>query len=475
MVSKEVHALISKRIRILALTLVSCFCLLSFAMGQPQSSVSISNSGTISLIRSYVCGNYNSTHYYAQNNVTGNYELISTDATQTISYALSKLTPGRTWQETVLLKGNFLIKATITLSQANAKLDFSQANITLSTAIVAFDVRGNNNAFYGGAYNPFTDTGTHSVWDAGRTESTAIETWNSGTIIDGFEFSGFTSSGGIVVPAYGSKYCIVQNCWFHDSSGAFGIVIVGSGGGGYHQVLYNKIGVTGTGIMGNGGAPHNTIIGNEIYATALSGDHPIYMDDGGLDPSLSGYNEIAFNKFHDYSSGAGCHIKCQFNSIRDNEFYSVSAAAAVGLSIYSEGSSSWANDNEIYNNTFTNMVEGIWLGHNPADNPTLRNKIHDNIFTSVTNCIRLNPWDGAINTVEDTWVYYNNFTSCTNIFPASGNSATLIKNTVIAYNKFSPVVTNLWVESCVNTMVYGNSGMADFNVPSPLPIPPRAP
>lgn len=95
------------------ITLVSCFALSSFGMGQLQSTLSISNSGTIKYYRSYVCGNYNSTHYYAQNNVTGVYERISSDATSIISYALNSLSAGRTWKEQVVLDGNFSLNTRI--------------------------------------------------------------------------------------------------------------------------------------------------------------------------------------------------------------------------------------------------------------------------------------------------------------------------------------------------------------------------
>jgi len=56
---------------------------------------------------SYVVGEYNSTHYYARNSSTGEYEWLSTNASSVINNALGGLTSGRTWKEKVVLKGNF--------------------------------------------------------------------------------------------------------------------------------------------------------------------------------------------------------------------------------------------------------------------------------------------------------------------------------------------------------------------------------
>jgi len=238
---------------------------------------------------------------------------------------------------------------------------------------------------------------------------------------------------------------IVENCSFIKHSGdPYGGAIYLSNEGGNNQFLDCEFGF-------------------------LQG-HGIYIDGNNAALGSGGNNTVTRCRFHNQLYQAGLHIKNKNNKIYDNEFYN--SSGGVGLSIYSEYSPSYANDNEIYNNTFTNMTEALWIGHNPANYTTLRNKIHDNVFTDVINCFRLNPWTGAINTTEDTWIYYNKFYSCTNIFPASGSSANLIKNTVIAYNDFDESVTNLWIETCDNTMIYGNTGMNDFNVPDPLPIPP---
>jgi hypothetical protein len=427
-------------------------------MGQQQSSISLSSSGTISLKRSYICGNYNSTHYYVQNNVTGIYELISADATQTISYALSKLTSGRTWQETVLLKGTFSIGTTITLSQANVLLDCRQATLT-STADILLDVKSTKVTILGGHWIG-QGTQTYKRIQFGGTSATNCT-------VDGIDAENF-----VLELAYASSYITVQNCYFHDTTNNYFLNVLGVA---HHNRFINCRFITGVAAAAfvHHTSGYNQFIGCEF---GYLNNHGIYLD-GQLntDPSV-GHNIVTGCTFHDFTDNAGLHIKCQNNTIYNNTFYNFTGA--VGLSIYSEYSSgATANDNEIYGNTFRDMSEAIWVGHNPANLPTLRNKIHDNTFTNVTNCIRLNPWEGAIETTEDTWIYYNDFYSCTNPFPATGGSASLIKNTVIAYNTFDATVPNAEVvalKSYVNTMIYGNTPwMADFNVPSPLPIPPR--
>jgi parallel beta-helix repeat protein len=288
-------------------------------------------------------------------------------------------------------------------------------------------------------------------------------------MIAGLEVENFSGSlTGAICGAYGSSYDTIQNCSIHDNTNNYCINLINSG---HNRIINCHLYNSKAGMFVENGCPYNQILGCEFYG---NDGHSIYLDGG----SASVANNIVSGcSFHDQLNGAGLQIKCQNNSIYNNVFYNFTGSGAPAFSIYSEYSPSYANDNDIFNNTFTNVVEAMWLGHNPANYPTLRNRIHDNTFTRVTNCIRLNPWEGAVNTVEDTWIYYNDFHSCTNPFPGTGGSASLIKNTVIAYNTFDATVPNAEVvalESYVNTMIYGNTPwMPDFNVPSPLPIPPR--
>lgn len=453
-----------KRPPILALVLLTFFALLGFGIALQSTSVLIRSNGTIvttSPLR-YICGNYNSTHYYAQNIATGQYERISTNAAQTISYALGKLTLGRTGQETVLLKGDFLIGTTITLNQGNVLLDCRQATLTLTTSTILFDISDGSH---------YTVLGGHCI-GPNTGSATALEITNcANVLVDGIDIEGFTGNfNGIILGGYGASGMTIQNCTLHDNAGSGGITIVNTGYG-YTKIINCSIGNPAQGIFIGAHCPSNQILGCEFYGWNVAFGHAIYLDGSGS--TDEGNNIVSGNIFHDGVNGAGLHIKCHNNSIHDNIFYNFSNTNTVPFSIYSQYSPSTANDNDIFNNTLTDCIYGMWVGNNPATYPTLRNKIHDNTFNRVTKCIMLNPWDGSTKTVEGTWIYYNTFRSCSNIFPLSESPANLIKNTVVAYNDFGGTVTDLSIESYVNTMVYGNVGMADFNVPSPLPIPPR--
>jgi hypothetical protein len=432
-------------------------------LSQP-GNISIGSFGTISYRREYVCGNYNSTHYYAQNNATGEYEWTSTDATQAITYALSNLTPERTWRETVLLRGNFSISTTIVLSVGNVVLDCRQARLTLAANTILLDVHPERSTQL-----DVTIVGGHWIGrDAGSGNAIRFMYAHNCTL-RAANIEGFPVSWGAVSLGFRSARITVQDCWIHDNGAGNPCINIGNSG--YNRIINCSLGNSGTGVMVNGETPANQIRGCEFYGWATSGigQHGIYLDGNGR--SNEGHNIVSGCTFHDPHDSAGILLKCHNNTIYNNVFYNF-IAASVGISIFSEYNQATANDNKIYGNTFADMVEAIWVGHDPANNPTLRNEIYRNNFTRATNCIRLNPWSGAIDTVEDTWIYYNTFASCTDIFPRSGSSASLIIDTVVAYNDFGANVTNLSILSYANTMVYGNLGMADFNVPSPLPIPP---
>jgi len=462
-VNEEVYALISKRIRILALTLGACFCLLGYGMGQLQSGVSVSNSGTISFKRSYICGNYNSTHYYAQNKVTGNYELISTDATQTISYAVSKLTSGRTWQETVLLKGTFSIGTTITLSQGKVLLDCRQATLT-STASILLDVRSSNVTILGG----------HWIGQTGC--ATAIQTGGSNAIncmIDGLEVTNFNGGlPGAIVIGSGSSNTTIQNCLMHDNDENYCINILQGANWVINCHLYNANTHTGRtpGIMINQGTGYNHIVNCEFDQLY---NHAVYSDGGS---TAIGHNVITGCKFHDFlgGNGAACQIKTQNNEIYDNDIWNWTASYA--FSIYSELSGYAANDNDIHHNTFTNCLYAVVLGHSTSGHsPTSRNLVHDNVFTGCTYAITLSAGNSPA-LVDDTKIYYNDFHNCpTPFYSMPTDALNLVQNTVIAYNYFnasvpSNIVTRL--QSYANTMSYQNTrfppntatlAMANFN------------
>ena len=452
--------------------LVFCAFLISLTIGSLVESALttrgvINSHGIIaapSTMSGYECGNYNSTHYYARNLERLDSDLLFTDAADTIRYALGKLTYVRTWQEALILKGNFFINSTITLSQGNVFLDCRQATLTLTAETILFEVQN------GGHYT-FKGNGGHIIGPSTSSSNNIAFRFTNcfDCLIDGFDISGFSgNNNGIFLFGIYSSNMVIQNCVFHDNDNSGHLTILNQG---YNEVLDCVFTNPSQGIFVSSSATNNLISGCEFSGWWQGGfGHAIYLDGTS---GLGGYNTITNCSFHDPLGQAALHIKCQCNDIYDNVFYSF-PQQSLPLSIYSEYSPSYANDNTIHDNSFTDCYYGIKVGHNPANYPTLRNKIYDNLFTRVTGCIILNPWSGAITTVEDTMIYYNSFVDCSKIFPLSESSPSLVKNTVVAFNDFGGTVADLAIlQKYVNSMVYDNIGMADYNVPSPLPILPR--
>jgi hypothetical protein len=211
---------------------------------------------------------------------------------------------------------------------------------------------------------------------------------------------------------------------------------------------------------------HNLVSGVEfdhlsgLTYYGVSGAHGIYFDGGS---GSVGQNNVTGCSFHDFTGGGGLQIKCQYNKVWNNTFTDF-ASGSVPFSIYSQYSGATANDNDIYDNTYTNCWFAIMIGNGACNSPTLRNKIHDSIFINVTYCIALDATDPSTQACNDTQVFHNTFTSCTNIFPTSPSSPSLIVNTVIRDNDFNAISVGSWVTTCTNTSIYNNTAMADYKM-----------
>lgn len=435
------YVLISRRICILALILVFSFCILGYCAGQLWYSISISSLGGISLKRGYICGNYNSTHYYAQNNVTNNYELMSTSASQTIYYAITHLTSGRTWQEAVRLNGSFLIDSTIEVASANLLLDCREADITL-TAAMALEIKAENVTILGGHW-----TGTVAMYDGIRFVTSGARN----CMIDGADFENFE-----VAMQVASSQIVIQNCNFHDMTANDYFVVCNGDGRNIIRnctflYAYHPGGADpGGGIFIAPSSGYNLIENCEFgYLHA----HSIYSDGGS---TSVGHNEIAGCKFHDFlgGNGAALHIKSQNNKIHDNEFWNWPTSYTV--SIYSELATYRANDNEVYHNNFKNCLIALVVGHSTSGyNATNRTLIHDNVFRDCYRGIVLSAGNSPA-FVGDTKIYYNDFHNVT--YPITSFSYDVdgnVVNTVLAYNYLDVNVPSLplWT----NTMSYQNT------------------
>jgi len=452
----------SVRIRFIALILLCCILTSSYAVGQYISSVVINNYGTIN----------NGGSLGAQFTVTGasgvytGTENISPYRTTSGSNAATVISTVIGWMssgQSADFIGDFTISSTVSVSK-NVNLNFTQATVTGTTAI--FMSITSNVAIIGGHW---TGSGTNpKIW------------WTSGSgesIIDGIDATNFK----LEFTSSCNQHITVRNCYFHDPTDiTYYLAINNNGYNTLQNCTFANLPVGTGGMYIAEWCPLN-LIENCVFDNM--GYHSIYLN--GYEAAGSGtaigtniVRGCTFKNFKN-SNMAGIHVKCPYNKIYNNTFEDFTPGwGPVAISCYSDYPAANANDNEIYNNSFSNMWTAIIMGQGISEASQSRNKIYSNTFTNISSqqgCISLNYGAATYETV-DTWIYYNTFVSCPTPFPRSDGSYSLIKNTVIAYNTFDTSVPSnevTFLHGCNNTMIYGNgSQLADYNVPSPLPIPP---
>jgi parallel beta-helix repeat protein len=225
-----------------------------------------------------------------------------------IQAALAGLTAGRTWQEKVVLKGNFVLSATIQLPSYTT-LEI-QGKLTLSnnvTFITNTDhVNGNSyieiigGIFYGTGgtetiYAVNFDHVSHSKVSncifKNIADHSVYCTYSSDNL---FERSLFFGSGDTsLVLDYNSKYNRIIGNYMTESIEA-GIYIRASGGysSDYNLIesntVYNNRGTVSNGIML--GSSYNTCVGNICYYNAAAG---IKVTDGGHDNTVG--NNVCYD------------------------------------------------------------------------------------------------------------------------------------------------------------------------------------
>jgi hypothetical protein len=208
-------------------------------------------------------------------------------------------------------------------------------------------------------------------------------------------------------------------------------------------------------------AGNSIVTGNVFHNFGASGSlHGIYLE--------SNNNTIAYNKFYNDSAAAGILLKEYNNTIHDNEFYSFTGGAPP-ISIYEQHYT--INNCFIYNNYFHNDGYGIIIGNSVDAYPSTHLYIYNNTFQSLTQAISI-PLNYGPSSYTDIEIYYNQFTSCGTALYSTSAPASVLVDTQIAYNTFSPSISNPAIETFTNTMVYGNTGLTDYNVPSNKAIPP---
>ena len=366
------------------------------------------------------------------------------------TYVVWNVVGNMTSQQKATFNGTFAIGNLITIGKPNLYFNCTQGVFSATATTIAFDVRRSNVTFYKGSWSGSSAGGAFRFYNSSGVQD---------CVVDGATFTGFTGfSSGIIQCATGHYNITIQNCTFTNNAGCAVINIYSSSG--YNKILNCTMGVGGMfdGIMINGGGNSHNIIRQCTFSHwNVSGGHAIYSDGG----SGTGFNEISNCTFFDGENGAGLHIKSQANNITNNVFVNITSIYAVPISLYSEISGYYANDNIIYNNTVKNCTYGFRIGHETGGNwGTLNNSIYDNAFESVTdNCIAL---IALSNVTEGTKIYRNTFTSCTLIFK-SYNDPSLIENTVIYDNDFgSSTIGSIIQTGCTNTVCYNNTDMPSF-------------
>ena len=443
-----------------------CIAITALVSGLNSTSLSISCSGSVRANAPFTVTGVNGV-YTGKNDITGQ-TTSGSDAAAVIPTVFGWMSSG----QSVELIGNFTWASALTLSKS-ITMNCKQATITLAV-----------NTNY-----PFTISSARVTILGGNWIGSIDGTWmlfqgvgSSYSVVDGADFRNFG-----IYESYGSlpTNLAIQNCTFHNRS-AGGTVTQCIGLTGSNTVIKNCrfLHNAWIGIFIEYTSYNNQILNCEFTDESIS--HFMYIS--GANGGQGGGNIITGCWFHDQPGTSdvpgAIQIKCANNKIYGNTFerYGVSANGDPNVavfSIYSQWTGTTANNNEIYNNTFTNISTVFWIGHgSDSVSPTVGNKIHDNTFTNVSTCVLLNPDSGAVAPVQATWVYYNDFINCAHPFDPSSAPSTLIKDTVIAYNNFSATVPNADVtalKSYVNTLIYGNTPwLADYPVPLPpnLPIPP---
>jgi hypothetical protein len=438
-----------------------------FVAAVVSSSVTIKSSGTVTSTTADYVITGNLINYTATENGGSGRTVSGTSFNSVMTTVFGWATTG----QRIEFNGNFNLLGSITLAKS-LTLDLTRASITLSgSSNFQWQITAKV-TFYGGHtvnitnptndYDPLNSVG--HIIGAVQDSRILLNTGSDYCTFDGIDFK----NCGIMF-AYGSgsspktmKYVTVQNCIFHDCVGDGGSLsgqpMIGGESGGYHTIQNCRFGDSSTqAIFFDGAATHMTFYKCEFKNISYDGSaHSFYLcgDDSGA--GYGGYNEISYCIFHDFGEYDGAiQLKCPYNKVHDNTFYNYPGGVAV--SVYSQWSGSIANDNDFYNNTFTDCDSAFWIGHgDDSSDPTIRNLIHDNTFTRVSDCITIQ-LSNPVAVADDTKIYYNNFIDCGHAFYSYAPS--MAHNTVFAYNYFdSSSYANLQtqLQATVNSMSYQN-------------------
>jgi hypothetical protein len=397
--------------------------------------------------------------YTATENISPHRTASNANFASIFSTVLGWMTAGNT----VDFIGNFtwsstqvIVSKSIIMNVSTASINFATDSFPLKfTARVTMLGGHTVNISDDSDYNPLGNGG-HLIGSGTSDRRILLSTGATGSKFDGVDFENF---GVYFMYSATVSNVIIQNCIFHDFPASGNVPAIGGAGQGYHIVQdcrflrMRQMGIFLEGTNTNCQFLRNEFrdfegVGNALY------QHCFYLSGGSISGGVGGYNTIAYNKFSDMDNyGGAVQIKCPSNKIYGNTFENYTSSS-VAISIYSQFAGSGANNNEIYNNTFTNVGSAFWIGKNDAVEPTLQTWIHNNTFTNVNTGVWL-LLTGAISNADDTKVYYNDFNNCNN--PILSQTPTLVHNTVFAFNYLNANMSTTQLQNCVNSMCYQNT------------------
>jgi parallel beta-helix repeat protein len=328
------------------LTLFFCIFISNIAVGQIQNACTIRNIATIEYSRSYVCGNYNSTHYYAKNNITDKIEIISSDAITVINYALNSLTAGRTWKEKVSLHGNFSLNNFISLPSFTI-LVINGTLTTSSTSIPLIKVTDKEIIeIHGGSLVLPPGTNRPTIWlnyatdvlieDAEVRGSGAIKMEYSNRItVKKCNLLGIESCAVVLLDS-SNDIILTQN----KISGTIGKVIQGI-------LTQGSLGCTGVLIEGNEIAMFGGVDGAHGVYIGIAATHDVNITD---------------NYFHDAFPNSGCAIRFDGSHgyISQNRFWNLQNCLIV-VFVGTTLTTSVVTNVTIIKNTVQNAVRGFYI------------------------------------------------------------------------------------------------------------------
>jgi parallel beta-helix repeat protein len=338
-----------------------------------------------------VFGNVTAT--YMVNGTTGVIDFSSTNASQVINFALGNLTSGRTWEETILLKGNFAIDSSLTAFSNHTKLELD-GTITLKKVanceMVSFSNKGWI-TFEGGTWdgNETGQTSNVDIFYIGHSSYIVIkDTVQLAGIRYGVDLYG-GSRNAVINNRINATSIMVQEESYDDIEGNF----LENGGGIY---LYSNS-VYGTTVEGC------TVIGNTIRNVDSDGislyaqdstaivEHCTVSGNTIIDPSTDGMHNGVKVGYSGAPAG-----QTRFNTITGNTIAeSGGGNYAYGIIVYEN-----SHDNTIVGNTFENLYNSA------LEIDGYRNKVDSNMISTIRESghfgIRVN---GANNTISSNTIY----------------------------------------------------------------------